>query len=416
MGFKIVSASLSDKGKVRASNQDSGYSGVNLYLVADGMGGHAGGDIASALATQLVAKVDDVYPDSDQAIDSLLTAMREANKNLSATVDQFSYLAGMGTTMDAVLFTDGIANIAHIGDSRVYLLRDSKMIQITKDHTFVQQLIDSGKITEEEALYHPRRNVILRVLGDTSEEPEFDIHQLEVMPGDRLLLCSDGLCGVVPSALIEENMKVSNLQEAIELLVDEAKEYGAPDNVTVLLLEVRDEADAVEPQPILWLGSAANEVVIKPNSAGRILEMFSPIRWFEAIRDAGKKESFYSQNDPALAKALDEFGGKVRSWRLRGIALIVVLAILAAGSLWGVYSYVESRYYLGVQNGKVAIYQGIKESFGGIGFSHLYLESEVSLSDLPDFQQDLILNSISADSLEDAKSKLEKISESVNNG
>jgi protein phosphatase len=144
--------------------------------------------------------------------------------------------------------------------------------------------------------------------------------------------------------------------------------------------------------------------------------MFSPIRWFEAIRDAGKKESFYSQNDPALAKALDEFGGKVRSWRLRGIALIVVLAILAAGSLWGVYSYVESRYYLGVQNGKVAIYQGIKESFGGIGFSHLYLESEVSLSDLPDFQQDLILNSISADSLEDAKAKLEKISESVNNG
>jgi protein phosphatase len=416
MGFKIVSASLSDKGKVRASNQDSGYSGVNLYLVADGMGGHAGGDIASALATQLVAKVDDVYPDSDQAIDSLLTAMREANKNLSATVDQFSYLAGMGTTMDAVLFTDGIANIAHIGDSRVYLLRDSKMLQITKDHTFVQQLIDSGKITEEEALYHPRRNVILRVLGDTSEEPEFDIHQLEVMPGDRLLLCSDGLCGVVPSALIEENMKVSNLQEAIELLVDEAKEYGAPDNVTVLLLEVRDEADAVEPQPILWLGSAANEVVIKPNSAGRILEMFSPIRWFEAIRDAGKKESFYSQNDPALAKALDEFGGKVRSWRLRGIALIVVLVILAAGSLWGVYSYVESRYYLGVQNGKVAIYQGIKESFGGIGFSHLYLESEISLSDLPDFQQDLILNSISADSLEDAKGKLEKISESVNNG
>lgn len=416
MGFKIVSASLSDKGKVRASNQDSGYSGVNLYLVADGMGGHAGGDIASALATQLVAKVDDVYPDSDQAIDSLLTAMREANKNLSATVDQFSYLAGMGTTMDAVLFTDGIANIAHIGDSRVYLLRDSKMLQITKDHTFVQQLIDSGKITEEEALYHPRRNVILRVLGDTSEEPEFDIHQLEVMPGDRLLLCSDGLCGVVPSALIEENMKVSNLQEAIELLVDEAKEYGAPDNVTVLLLEVRDEADAVEPQPILWLGSAANEVVIKPNSAGRILEMFSPIRWFEAIRDAGKKESFYSQNDPALAKALDEFGGKVRSWRLRGIALIVVLVILAAGSLWGVYSYVESRYYLGVQNGKVAIYQGIKESFGGIGFSHLYLESEVSLSDLPDFQQDLILNSISADSLEDAKAKLEKISESVDNG
>jgi len=416
MGIKIVSASVSDKGKVRASNQDSGYSGVNLYVVADGMGGHAGGDIASALATQLVAKVDDVYQDSDQAIDSLLTAMREANKNLSATVDKFGYLAGMGTTMDAVLFTGGIANIAHIGDSRVYLMRDSKMLQITKDHTFVQQLIDSGKITEEEALYHPRRNVILRVLGDTSEEPEFDIHQLEVLPGDRLLLCSDGLCGVVPSSLIEENMKVANLEEAIELLVDEAKEYGAPDNVTVLLLEIKDEADAIDQQPILWLGSAANEVVIKPNSAGRILEMFSPIRWFEAIRDAGKKESFYSQNDPALAKAIDEFGGKVRSWKLRGIALVLVLAVIAGGSLWAVYSYIETRYYLGVQNGKVAIYQGIKESFGGIGFSHLYLESEINLSDLPDFQQELIANSISADSLDDAKAKLEKISGSLDNG
>jgi protein phosphatase len=416
MGIKIVSASVSDKGKVRASNQDSGYSGVNLYVVADGMGGHAGGDIASALATQLVAKVDDVYQDSDQAIDALLTAMREANKNLSATVDKFGYLAGMGTTMDAVLFTGGIANIAHIGDSRVYLMRDSRMLQITKDHTFVQQLIDSGKITEEEALYHPRRNVILRVLGDTSEEPEFDIHQLEVLPGDRLLLCSDGLCGVVPSSLIEENMKVANLEEAIELLVDEAKEYGAPDNVTVLLLEIKDETDAVEQQPILWLGSAANEVVIKPNSAGRILEMFSPIRWFEAIRDAGKKESFYSQNDPALAKAIDEFSGKVRSWKLRGIALFLVLGVIAGGSLWSVYSYIETRYYLGVQNGKVAIYQGIKESFGGIGFSHLYLESEINLSDLPDFQQELIANSISADSLEDAKAKLEKISGSLDNG
>ena len=188
MAIRIVSSSRSDKGKVRASNQDSGYAGVNLYLVADGMGGHAGGDIASALATQHVAKVDDVYEDGDQAISALLDSMREANKNLSETVSKFGYLAGMGTTMDAVIFTDNIANIAHIGDSRVYLLRDGEMTQITKDHTFVQQLIDSGRLTEEEALVHPRRNVILRVLGDTSEEPEFDIHQLEVKPGDRLLL------------------------------------------------------------------------------------------------------------------------------------------------------------------------------------------------------------------------------------
>lgn len=417
MAIKIISSSQSDKGKVRSSNQDGGYSGTNLYVVADGMGGHAGGDIASALATQHVAKIDDVYQDSDQAISSLLEAMREANRNLSDTVSKFNYLAGMGTTMDAVLFTGDIANIAHIGDSRVYLMRDSKLTQITKDHTFVQQLIDAGRLTEEEALVHPRRNVILRVLGDTSEEPEFDIHQIEVQPGDRLLLCSDGLCGVVPNYLIEENMKVANLDEAIELLIDEAKEYGAPDNVTVLLLEVRDEADIPDhQQPVTWLGSAANEVVIKQNSAGRILEVFSPKAWFDAFRDLGRKETFYSINDPALEKAIGEFDGKVRSWKKRGTALFLVLALISGGALWGVYSYIQTRYYLGVDNGNVAIYQGIKESFGGIGFSTIYKESEIRIVDLPDFQQELILKSISAESLADAEAKLEQILESSKDG
>lgn len=417
MGIKIISSSQSDKGKVRASNQDSGYSGVNLYVVADGMGGHAGGDIASALATQHVAKIDDVYPDSDQAISSLLEAMREANRNLSETVDKFGYLAGMGTTMDAVLFTGNIANIAHIGDSRVYLMRDSVMTQITKDHTFVQQLIDAGKLNEEEALVHPRRNVILRVLGDTSEEPNFDIHQLEVKPGDKLLLCSDGLCGVVPNFLIEQNMRIANLDEAIELLIDEAKEYGAPDNVTVLLLEVHDEEELGDhQQPVTWLGSAANEVVIKQNSAGRILEMFSPKAWFDAFRHIGRKETFYSVDDAALDKAIREFDGKVRSWKKRGTALFIALALLTGGAIWGVFSYIQTRYYLGVENGNVAIYQGIKESFGGIGFSTLYKESEIKVTDLPDFQQELILKSISAESLADAESKLEQILESAQDG
>ena len=416
MSIKLISASKSDKGKVRSSNQDSGYSGVNLFVVADGMGGHAGGDIASALATQHVGKIDDAYQDSEEAIVALLTAMREANIKLTETVSKFSYLAGMGTTMDAVLFTGDIANIAHIGDSRVYLLRDSKMIQVTKDHTFVQKLVDSGKITEEEALYHPRRNVLMRVLGDATEEPEFDIHQLEIEPGDRLLLCSDGLCSYVPEALIAENMKVPDINEAIELLVDEAKEYGAPDNVTVVLIEARDASETTDQiQAVTWLGSAANEVVIKSNSAGRILEIFSPIRWVESFRNSAREEEFFSEKDPALAKAIDEFGGKVRRWKLRGVAFFIFLTLLLAGGLWGTYSYTQTRFYLGVQDGKVAIYQGIKESFAGIGFSHLYRTSELAVETLPEFQQELLIRSISADSLEDAEAKLAQIVESAQN-
>jgi protein phosphatase len=415
MSYKFLTAAKSDRGKIRSSNQDSGYSGVNLFVVADGMGGHAGGDIASALATQLVAQVDDVYLDADLAIGTLLEVMQSANEKLTNTVREYSYLAGMGTTMDALVFTGTTANVAHIGDSRVYVLRDGVMNQITKDHTFVQTLVDSGRITEEEALYHPRRNVLMRVLGDASDEPQFDVYPVDVLPGDRFLLCSDGLCGVVPNALIEENMKVADLDEAAGLLIDEAKEYGAPDNVTVILVEVFESDADIASQGITWLGSAANEVVIKPNSAGRILEIFSPKAWLDSFRNAGKEE-YLAVDDPAFAQAVKEFGGKVRNWKLRGLLFFVLLAAVAGASIWGIYSYTQTRYYLGVQDGKVAIYQGIKESFAGFGFSHLYEESDLSVDTLPDFQKDLLQRSISADSLADAKDKLNQIAASVDNG
>jgi len=416
MNFKIISAAKSDRGKIRSSNQDSGYSGVNLFVVADGMGGHAGGDIASALATQLVAQVDDVYEDAELATGTLLEAMQRANEKLTETVKEFSYLQGMGTTMDSLLFTEGQANIVHIGDSRVYLLRDGIMDQITKDHTFVQTLVDSGRITEEEALYHPRRNVLMRVLGDASDEPQFDTKQIAVKPGDRFLLCSDGLCGFVPTALIEENMKVPDLEEAVELLIEEAKEYGAPDNVTVILVELREADEELPMQGVTWLGSAANEVVIKPNSAGRILEIFSPKAWFDTLRNSANKEEFIAVDDPAFAQAVKEFDGKVRNWKLRGLLFFVILTTVAVGSIWGIYSYTQTRYYLGVEDGKVAIYQGIKESFAGFGFSHLIEKSELDLVSLPDFQQDLLNRSVSADSLADAKEKLAQIASSVDNG
>lgn len=416
MSYKFLTAAKSDRGKIRSSNQDSGYSGVNLFVVADGMGGHAGGDIASALATQLVAQVDDVYEDAELAVGTLLEVMQSANEKLTDTVREYTYLSGMGTTMDALVFTGVTATVAHIGDSRVYLLRDGVMNQITKDHTFVQTLIDSGRITEEEALRHPRRNVLMRVLGDASDEPQFDVYPLDVLPGDRFLLCSDGLCGVVPNALIEENLKVTDLDEAAGLLIDEAKEYGAPDNVTVILVEVFEANEELPSQGITWLGSAANEVVIKSNSAGRILEIFSPKAWLDSFRNSAGKEEYLAVDDPAFAQAVKEFGGKVRNWKLRGLLFFVLLAAVAGAGIWGIYSYTQTRYYLGVQDGKVAIYQGIKESFAGFGFSHLYEKSELAVSTLPEFQQELLQRSISADSLADAKDKLSQIAMSVDNG
>jgi protein phosphatase len=417
VGFRFVSAAKSDKGKVRASNQDGGYAGVNLFIVADGMGGHAGGDIASAVATQHVAQYEDAYPDSETATAALLKGMKEANQKLTETVSKYRYLAGMGTTLDSLVFTGNMANVVHIGDSRVYLLRDGILKQVTKDHTFVQKLIDAGRITEEEALYHPRRNVLLRVLGDSSEEPEFDVHQFEIEAGDRFLLCSDGLYGYVPQTIMYENMRVADLEEASDLLVAETREYGAPDNVTVILIDVEETDEIPQTQSITWLGSAANEVAIKEGKGpDGLLEIFSPIRWYESLRERLSREEYRSEKDPLLNKAIAEFDGKVRRFKIRGAVLAVLISVLVIGGVWAVYSYTQTRYYLGVQDGKVAIYQGIKESFGGFGFSHLYEKSSVSVTDLPSFQQELLSRTISADNLTEAKTKLSEIVMSISHG
>ena len=242
MGIKTVSYAASDVGKVRSSNQDSGYAGVNLFFVADGMGGHAGGDIASAITAQHVATADEAVENSQQAEQKLIDYIWQANQKLSASVQAHSDLAGMGTTFSGMLVHGTSVSIGHIGDSRIYLARDGVVKQITTDHTFVQRLVDTGRISEEEALVHPRRSVLMRVLGDVEQFPEVDLETFETKPGDRWMVCSDGLSGVIPEGLMHRIMlSKSNVQEATDLLVGEALEFGAPDNVTVVLVDVLDD-------------------------------------------------------------------------------------------------------------------------------------------------------------------------------
>ena len=239
MAVKTISYAASDIGKHRSSNQDSGYAGYQLFFVADGMGGHAGGDIASAIASQRVSLTDSKYDSVEEAIDSLKKGVLEANSMLNATVQEHPELEGMGTTFSGMLLHGGQLVTAHIGDSRIYLVRDGEMRQVTVDHTFVQKLVDMGRITEEEALVHPRRSVLMRVLGDVQGEPELDIAIHDALPGDRWMLCSDGLSGVVPPEVIARILasKIPT-EEAAELLVGEALEFGAPDNVTVVITDI----------------------------------------------------------------------------------------------------------------------------------------------------------------------------------
>ena len=294
MGLKTISYAASDVGKVRSSNQDSGYAGVNLFFVADGMGGHAGGDIASAIAAQHIALADEPVESAQEAEQRLIDFIWQANEKLGVSVAEHPDLAGMGTTFSGILVHGTKVSIGHIGDSRVYLARDGVVKQITSDHTFVQRLVDTGRITEEEALVHPRRSVLMRVLGDVEQFPEIDVETFETKPGDRWLVCSDGLSGVVPDGIMHRIMlSKSTVREATDLLVGEALEFGAPDNVTVVLVDIVDAAEEVEAGVSRnFVGSAASEVVIEERRGRRILRILNPMTLIEMLQKPEDPTSF----------------------------------------------------------------------------------------------------------------------------
>ncbi|MFM1984332.1 MAG: hypothetical protein RL723_767 [Actinomycetota bacterium] len=415
MSIKTVSFAASDIGRIRSSNQDSGYAGYNLFFVADGMGGHAGGDIASALCTQRIATVDSVYDSPEDASKALIDIVWEANGVLGATAQAHPELAGMGTTFSGIIFTGSKVTIGHIGDSRIYLARDGEVSQVTSDHTFVQRLVDTGRITAEEALVHPRRSVLMRVLGDVEEFPDVDTFTLDAKPGDRWLLCSDGLSGVVPPE-IAERILLSKMdsQEASELLVGEALEFGAPDNVTVVVVDViaaELQTDFL-PSP-RFVGSAANEVVIEERKGSRTLRILNPLNLFELLKKAEDREGYVPESDEYLEKILRET--KRRIWWRKVRQLLTVLVLIAAVVV-GVkfaYDYTQTRFYVGVLNDRVTIFKGVKESLGPLMLSSPYKQSDLSVADLNSYQLNLLDRTITATDLQDAERIVKLLETSV---
>ncbi|MFJ4209410.1 PP2C family protein-serine/threonine phosphatase [Paenarthrobacter sp. NPDC089675] len=235
-------AARSDVGRIRSKNDDSAYVGRHLAVVADGMGGHAGGDVASASTVLDMIHLDhDDYPEGADTV--LADEIQTANSLLSELVHQNPKLSGMGTTVTALLLEGRKLHFAHIGDSRAYRLRNKKFEQVSIDHTFVQRLIDEGRLRPEEAETHPHKNVLMRVLGDVDASPELDLDILDVEPGERWLLCSDGLNYVAGHVVERTVREIKDLRECVETLVDLTLEAGAPDNVTVVMLEIAEETD-----------------------------------------------------------------------------------------------------------------------------------------------------------------------------
>ncbi|WP_345801013.1 PP2C family serine/threonine-protein phosphatase [Microbacterium sp. AZCO] len=398
MVFQGSSAAISHTGKVRSNNQDSGYAGSNLFVVADGMGGHAGGDVASSLAIARLEALDHPYTTTSEAELALRDAISDAAGELSDTVRIRPELAGMGTTVSALVMVDQYAVIAHIGDSRIYLYRDDTLTQITTDHTFVQRLVDSGRITPEEARYHPRRSVLMRVLGDMDTDPEVDTFIMPTQPGDRWLLCSDGLSGVV-----DDPHTAKALAQGLppgrtaDILLKHALDGGAPDNVTIVLVDVGGQHPVFSGTATI-VGSASNPVGIEVPAArsGRS-------SWLHPVRQAANEPTHFEPAPEFLEELIEEDRRRARRRRLGwivGAALAVLL--LAFGAFLG-YQWTQTRYFVGADEDSVVIYRGIQQDIGPISLSTPYQDTGIPLDDLTEFTRAAVEQTISAASLQEAQ-------------
>ncbi|MBT2517119.1 protein phosphatase 2C domain-containing protein [Streptomyces sp. ISL-90] len=403
-----ASAAVSHVGRIRANNQDSGYAGRRLFLVADGMGGHAGGDVASAIATRRIAEADADHDGVTDAAAELRSALISANRQLAETVAEHSELTGMGTTVSALLLQGDRVVIAHIGDSRIYLLRSGELSQISTDHTFVQRLVDAGRITAEEAMVHPRRSVLMRVLGDVEASPEIDSMLLDTRAGDRWMLCSDGLSGVVSFDDIHELMSAeAGAKQVADRLVKASLDGGAPDNVTVVVVDIGEPPAPATPP--LVVGSAAAPLAFgapEPVRARGIrLTPFRPHPVQETHFEPDSADYF----DEIIEE--DARRRRRRRWMWGFWIVLLIGAIFTTFALG--YQWTQTRYYVGESNGRVAIFQGIQQDLGPISLHELHTETGLDVADLRTYDQQRVEQTISAGSFSEAYRIVQRLEDSL---
>jgi len=404
------SAAVSHVGKVRANNQDSGYAGQYLFVVADGMGGHAGGDVASAIAVKRISETDRLYTSPNDAEFALQAALLAANSLLAETVFEHGELTGMGTTVTGMLRVGNHVAIAHIGDSRLYLFRDGELTQVSADHTFVQRLVDSGRITQEEAAVHPRRSVLMRVLGDVDASPEIDTTVMETRPGDRWLICSDGLSSYVAEDKMQTILSsVPVAKTAADKLVKESLDQGAPDNVTVVLVDIDDTDDSSHVPPIT-VGSAAAPLVFEADSQRRSIRL--PSLLLHPLKATQTDDShFEPESDEYLNALILEDRRRGRNRRITWLVFLgLVIAAIVAAVVVG-YNFTQQHYFVGADNGRVAIFQGVQQNIGPITLSHVYEATTINLSELPAYERASVEATINADTLEKAHRIVDQLSD-----
>ena len=392
MTLTLRYAARSDRGLIRDGNQDSVYAGPRLLAVADGMGGMAAGDVASNVVIAAMAPLDEDVP-GDAMADALRSAVETANQQLRDAVDNNPALEGMGTTLTAMLFSGSKFGMVHVGDSRAYLLRDGEFVQVTKDDTYVQMLVDEGRISAEEASSHPQRSLLTRALDGRDIDPEYSIRQ--AVPGDRYLICSDGLSGVVSAETIAQTLRdYVDPAQCVDRLIQLALRSGGPDNVTVIIADVSDQ-DIVEQRPVVG------------GAAARDRGMISAV---EESTPASRASALQAPR-AAVPEAVDEEATeRPRRHPVRTAVLLVILLGLLGGSAWYGWSWTQTQYYVGATpEGFVAVYQGIPGQIAGLHLSRVDHTEKTHLNELTKVAQDRVKQGISASSLSDAEQKYHEL-------
>ncbi|MCC3770664.1 Stp1/IreP family PP2C-type Ser/Thr phosphatase [Streptomyces sp. UNOC14_S4] len=427
MSLSLRFAAGSHKGMIREGNEDSGYAGPRLLAIADGMGGQAAGEVASSEVISTLVGLDDDVPGSD-ILTSLGTAVQRANDQLRVMVEEDPQLEGMGTTLTALLWTGQRLGLVHVGDSRAYLLRDGVLTQITQDHTWVQRLVDEGRITEEEATTHPQRSLLMRALG-SGDHVEPDLSIREVRAGDRYLICSDGLSGVVSHQTMEETLAGYQApQETVQELIQLALRGGGPDNITVIVADVLDVdgtdtlASQFSDTPVIVGAVAENQLQLGEDGAlhtpaGRAAEHaranrpvppsggFGPPGSGEAGMGGAPDGSFGAFMDEEYVKPV-----RRGRWIKRSLIVAVVLGVIGGG-LYSGYNWTQTQYYVAAKdNDHLALYQGINQDLAWISLSKLYQDHpEIELKYLPVDQRGRVQDTIALDSKDKAVQKVKEL-------
>jgi protein phosphatase len=413
--FRLQYAAISDVGRVRKDNQDSGYAGPWLLTVCDGVGGAARGDLASSTAIGQLRRLD--QPPADAAdvearLELVAGALHRASDRIGELVDDEPSLSGTSTTATVALFDGERLAMGHVGDSRAYLFREREVSQLTSDHTFVQSLIDEGRITEEDARTHPHRNLILKAL-DGVHEVDPDLFTVELAENDRILLCSDGASGSLDNGRLADILATGSPDFAAVELVRASLEAGSTDNVTCIVADVLPASADDEPLAPMVVGSAA-ELKRRPRSGGSFFRghrsgdtgELDPVPG-DLAGDLPPDVPYGFDSDPEAARYAPR-APRRHLWLRRSLAVLGILGLAWMAGV-GAWSWSQHQYYVGEQGGVVTIFRGVNADVPGLDVSHAYETSNVRVDQLNSFNARSVQQGIGASSLSDAERTVQRL-------